>query len=91
MPTQKGMHKEDIKAAVRKTGTNLKALSLKLHLSPTTTHKSLIKAIPSANAAIAELLGRPLHEIWPDWYDRAGQRIKSRPGRKPKRKSRARH
>lgn len=72
---KRNMHREDIKAAIRKTGKTLNELSLEAGLSGGTVGVSLLKPIPSANAAVANFLGKSLHEIWPQWYDRHGNRI----------------
>lgn len=84
-------HKEDIKAAVRKRGTTLAALSLKVGLEERTVARSLSRPIPSANRAVADFLGRPLHILWPLWYDQNGQRILNRNRTKPTRNSAPTH
>ena len=68
------MHPEDIKASVRKTGTTLTALALANGLSPSACRKALSVPCPRADRAISECIGKPLHKIWPDRYDRAGNR-----------------
>lgn len=69
------MHREDIKAAVRKAGTNLKRLALDNHLSESACRKALDVPSPRAEALIAKCIGKPLHEIWPDRYDVRGGRL----------------
>lgn len=73
---QKGLHKEDIKAAVWKAGSNLRALSLSNGLAPATCRNALHKPIPKADLAIANFIGKTLHEVWPNRYDIDGNRIK---------------
>lgn len=75
--TTEGMHREDIKAAIRKKGMTMSALSLANDLDEATVRKSLQKPIPRANKAISAFLKKPLHKLWPDWYDKRGQRIRS--------------
>lgn len=69
------MHREDVKALVRKRGKNLSDLAVAEGLEPSTTARSLSRPIPAANHAIAEFLGLSIHELWPEWYDKSGQRI----------------
>ncbi len=78
-----GLHKEDIKAAVRKTGITLRQLALDNGLCEAATRLTLISPRLDADRAIAQCIGKPLHEIWPDRYDRNGKRIyKKSSGRK---------
>jgi hypothetical protein len=46
--TLEDMHKEDIKAAIRKKGLTLSDLSLRAGLSKSTVRTALLKCIPSA-------------------------------------------
>jgi Ner family transcriptional regulator len=68
------MHREDIKAAVRKRGTTLKALALAGGLSESACRKALDVPCPRGEALIAAFLNLPIHEIWPDRYDTRGGR-----------------
>lgn len=68
------MHREDIKAAVRKRGTTLKDLALQGGLSESACRKALDVPSPRAEALIAKCLKKPVHEIWPDRYDTRGGR-----------------
>lgn len=72
----RGMHHEDIKAAIRKKGTTLCALSEGNGLSESAIRQALRKPCPRANKVISEFIGKPLHEIWPAWFDKQGQRIR---------------
>ncbi len=69
------MHPEDIKAAVRKTGTTLKRLALEGGLSESACRKALTVPSPKAEKLIADCLNRNLHEIWPARYDVRGGRL----------------
>jgi Ner family transcriptional regulator len=70
------VHREDIKAAVRKRGTTLKALALTGGLSESACRKALDVPSPRAEALIAECINQPIHKIWPDRYDcRGGRRF----------------
>lgn len=68
------VHREDIKAAVRKSGTTLKELALAGGLSESACRKALDVPSPRAEALIAAVLKKPVHEIWPDRYDARGGR-----------------
>lgn len=68
------MHPEDIKASVRKKGTTLTALAVANGLSPSACRKALKVPCPRADEAIARCIGKPLHQIWPQRYDRQGNR-----------------
>ncbi|MEX0758759.1 MAG: helix-turn-helix domain-containing protein [Tistlia sp.] len=74
-------HPEDVKAAVRKTGITLEALGQSAGIPGATVRKCLYKPCPKGNRVIAAYLGRRLFDIWPEWYDRQGDRIRSRPGK----------
>lgn len=72
-----GIHKEDIKAAIRKKGTTLYQLSLDAGLAPATVRNALHRRLPKADRAISKFLQIPLHVIWPDRYDEEGTPLKS--------------
>lgn len=69
------MHREDIKAAVHKRGTTLKALAVRGGLSESACRKALDVPSPRAEALISRCLDMPLHLIWPDRYDARGARL----------------
>lgn len=71
-------HKEDIKAMIHKRGATLRQISLNAGLCMELANQALKKPIPSANAAISDFLGIPLHELWPHWFDQNGNRISRR-------------
>lgn len=77
MARKPAIHPEDIKAAVRKTGVTLTALSLAHGLSECTCRASLTRPLPAGNRAIADHLGRNLSDLWPQWYDAEGNRLRS--------------
>lgn len=75
-----GWHREDIKAAVRKRGANLRSLARSNGLDPNTMSRALRQRFPSYHLVISRYLGVSLHELWPHWYCRSGLPIgKSRP------------
>lgn len=66
-------HPEDVKAAVRKTGTSLAALSRKHGLSKTAARRALRCPWPRVQAIIAKHLGLKPQAIWPSRYDARGR------------------
>lgn len=54
--------------AVRQKGSNLQRLGLQNGFFRHTLHKSLTERFPRAHQVIAEFLGVPRHEIWPQFY-----------------------
>ena len=75
----KDWHPEDIKAAVRKTGTTLSALSRAAGLSDGAAKRALETPWPRVEAIIAHCLCRRPQDIWPSRYGRDGLPIKGRP------------
>lgn len=65
-------HPEDVKAAVRKTGSSLTALALANGLSESALRRALLTPWPRAQAIIAKHLGRKPQAIWPSRYDARG-------------------
>lgn len=81
--TGKGWDPEDIKAAVRKRGTTLSALSRSLKLNEDACRLALRHQWPKCEAAIAKVIGVPPWRIWPERYTTdhrpAGPRRSKRP------------
>lgn len=61
-------HKEDIKAAVRKTGATLQSLSIAAGYHPSAGNQTLIRQWPNMQAVIARHLGLRPQDIWPSRY-----------------------
>lgn len=92
MVTRSGdWHPEDIKAAIRKRGTTLTALSEDAGLCKSAVRNALIRPVKSAEAVIAKFLNVPAKELWPDRYDDQGQRIKGTRRRHSSRSHSGRH
>ncbi len=70
------MHAEDVKAKVHKKRTSLSALGRKNDLPEVTVRAAIRRPIPSANIIIADFLEMSLNDIWPEWYNEEGIRIK---------------
>ena len=71
-------HVEQIKAAVRMSGTTLKSLSLANGLPPASCSFALNNPHQAAEIVIAQFLGVPPHELWPDRWTADGRRIRPR-------------
>lgn len=76
-PNGQPWHPEDIKAALRKRGTSLAALSRGLGLHPDSCRVALRRPWPRCERAIARALGVSPSELWPDRY-RNGRPIRVR-------------
>lgn len=71
----KNQHPEDVKAAVRKTGISLAELARQNGMAAVSGRRCLYEPVPSANRAVAKRLDKPVHELWPEWFDDKGERI----------------
>ncbi len=78
-----GWHRADIMAAVRKRGSSFAKIACSVGLKRQTMCWAMIKPHPRANAAIAEFLGVPLRELWPQWFDEDGKVISTAPLPRP--------
>ncbi len=71
-----GMHAEQIKAAIRMTGITLSELSLRAGHGESTVRQALFfQHCPAGEQAIIDHLGLHPHKIWPNRYDKDGNRI----------------
>jgi Ner family transcriptional regulator len=75
---QNGWHKEDIKAEIRKRGSTMNALARERGLPTSTVRNALTRPVFSGELAIAEFLGVPAHQLWPDRWTSEGRRIRPR-------------
>lgn len=71
-------HPEDIKAAIRKSGITLNALSLEHGLTASAVRFTLIRPWARVQAIIAAHLNLKPHSIWPSRYDAAGNPLPRR-------------
>ena len=62
-------HPEDVKAAIRKTGVTLKALSLRWGYHESSVRAALRRPWPAVETLIATHLHRKPWTIWPSRYD----------------------
>ena len=77
MPTNRVWDKHEIKAEIGRRGQTLTGVSEMYGLSGSAVRMTLQRKRPltSADQAISDFLGVPLHVLWPDRYDRAGNRL----------------
>ena len=68
-----GWHKEDIKAAIRKTGITLTGLSTLHGYEESAVRGALRKSSATVEAIISDRIGVPAQELWPDRYHSNGQ------------------
>lgn len=71
----KNHHPEDVKAEVRKTGITLAELARQNKMAAVTGRRCLYEPCPRMNQVIADRLGRTVHDLWPEWFDRNNKRI----------------
>jgi Ner family transcriptional regulator len=77
---ESGWHRADIVAAIHKRGTSLRALARQHGKADSTLRAALQKPRGPSNLIIADFLGRTLHELWPQWFDRHGRLRPQREG-----------
>ena len=66
--SKKNMHRADIIAAIRKRGKTLTQLSVEAGLHPRTLGNALERKYPKGEKIIADFIGVPVQEIWPERY-----------------------
>lgn len=64
-----------IKCMILRKGMTLKSLSLKAGLSSRACSKALTAPFPAAEEAIAEFLGIPARQLWPNRFNTDGSRL----------------
>jgi len=70
---RKRWHPEDIKAAIRKRGFSLTGLARARALYPSAIRVAFSRPYPRAEQVVAELIGVPAKELWPDRYEIDGR------------------
>lgn len=63
------MHRADIVAAVRKSGTSIQKLSIAAGLKPNTLNNALERRYPKGEKIIAAAIGLTPQDIWPSRYN----------------------
>lgn len=71
-------HHEQIKAAIRMRGMTLRQLAIDNGRNPTSLSLVFARPSPFAEKIIADFLGVPLHELWPERWTADGRRIRPR-------------
>lgn len=72
MATLSDWHREDIKAAIRKSGATLRSLSIRAGYHHSAANQTLQRPWPAMEEAIARHLGVHPMAIWPSRYDFRG-------------------
>lgn len=76
------MHAEDIKAAIRKKEVTISELAIAIGSRASVISRALREPVSErVERQVAEFIGRKPHEVWPDRFDRNGER--RRMGRAP--------
>ena len=66
--SKKNMHRAYIIAAIREKGSTLAQLSIDAGLHPRTLGNALERKYPNGEKIIADFIGIPPQEIWPERY-----------------------
>ena len=66
--SKKNMHRAYIIAAIREKGSTLAQLSIDAGLHPRTLGNALESKYPKGEKIIADFIGIPPQEIWPERY-----------------------
>ena len=66
--SKKNMHRAYIIAAIREKGSTLAQLSIDAGLHPRTLGNALERKYPKGEKIIADFIGMPPQEIWPERY-----------------------
>lgn len=77
-------HRIDIISELHKRGMSLTRLGALHHRAESTLRAALQKPRTPSNRIIAAFLNTPMHELWPDWFDRDGHLIRRLDPAKPK-------
>lgn len=85
------MHREDIKAAIRKSGISLAELSAQAGYDPGAVSRTLRVPWPAVEAIIARQIGKRPEEVWPSRYHPDGSPRSRASSNDTKRGRRPRH
>lgn len=76
MPKPGDWNKHEIKAEIVRRGVTMKELGQKYGLSGQIIRMAIGgKRLGTADQAIADFIGVPMHELWPEHYDDKGRRL----------------
>ncbi|KPN71634.1 helix-turn-helix domain-containing protein [Neisseria sp. 83E34] len=73
-----GLHPELIRAHLRIKGYTLEDVAREAGIGATTVREALNKPSKAGEEAIAKILDKPLHELWPERWTKDGKRIRPR-------------
>jgi Ner family transcriptional regulator len=66
-----------IEAEVKRRGSRLAELASAAGVHHSTVTRARFRIIPRGNRIIANFLGTSVHDLWPEWFDAAGNPIRS--------------
>lgn len=72
------MHPELIKARLRMAGYTLADVARETQTDPSTVRLALRKPSLAGEKVIAQIMGKPLHELFPERWTADGRRIRPR-------------
>lgn len=72
------MHPELIRAHLRIKGYTLEDVAKEAKIGCSTVRLALTKPSTAGEKAIAKILEKPLHELWPERWTKEGKRIRPR-------------
>lgn len=84
VPTTPAARREWIKYQLRVRGLSLAKVAARHHKSPKTIQKALDTPYKKSERFIAAALQLRPAQLWPERFDSRGQRIRKKPGRKPR-------
>jgi Ner family transcriptional regulator len=67
-----------IKAEIRRRGYSLTSLAVENGFAPSTLRAAFLRPHSGANRVIAQCVQKPLHVLWPHWFDAHGDLIPAR-------------
>ena len=77
-PRKAAWHPADIGAALKKCGWSLRRLSVHHGYSPTVVENAIRRSWPRGERLIAEAIGVPPEEIWPERYAARAEKAAAR-------------
>lgn len=72
------MHPELIKAKLRMAGYTLADVARETEINEASVRKALRLPSLAGERAIAQIMKKPLHELWPERWTKDGKRIRPR-------------
>lgn len=74
-PNVTNVDRYEVMGMVKSRGHSLADLAEQNGLHPSTVQTAIYRLQPSGNRVIATFLGVSVHDLWPEWFDAAGNVI----------------